>query len=109
VDRGDIWHVDLNPTRGREQQGPRFVLIISPREFNQLGTPLCVPITQGGDFARYAGFTVTLMGAGTRTGGVLLCNQVRTIDLATRKARFIEKAPEFVINEVLAKVITLLE
>ncbi|HZO58048.1 MAG TPA: type II toxin-antitoxin system PemK/MazF family toxin [Bryobacteraceae bacterium] len=38
--RGDIYHVDLNPTAGREQAGARFVLIVSPAEFNALGTPL---------------------------------------------------------------------
>src|ERR1700674_209266 len=109
MDRGDIWHVDLNPTHGRERAGPRFVLIISVREFNQLGTPLCVRITQGGNFARNAGFAVSLMGAGTRTTGVALCNQLRPLNLAARKAKFVEKVPDFIINEVLAKAATLLE
>lgn len=109
MERGDIWHVDLNPAKGREQQGPRFVLILSPKEFNQLGTPLCVPITQGGTFARYAGFAVTLMGAGTKTGGVVLCHQVRTLDLVARKGHFVERVPVAVVDEVLAKVTTLLE
>ena len=108
-DRGDIWYVDLNPTRGREQNNPRYVLILSPKEFNQLGTPLCAPVTTGGDFARYAGFTVTLMGAGTQTTGVVLCNQIRVLDLTARKARFIERAPDSVTDEVIAKVMTLLE
>ena len=40
MDRGDIYHVNLNPTQGREQAGPRYVMIISPRTFNNLGTPL---------------------------------------------------------------------
>jgi mRNA interferase ChpB len=108
-DRGDIWHVDINPTKGREQKNPRYLLVLSPKEFNQLGTPLCAPITAGGDFARYAGFTVTLMGAGTQTSGVVLSNQVRVLDLAARKARFIERAPDLVTDEVIAKVMTLLE
>jgi len=30
MDRGDIYHVDLNPTKGKEQQGARYVLIVSP-------------------------------------------------------------------------------
>ena len=58
MNRGDIYHVDLNPTQGREQAGSRFVLIVSPAEFNGLGTPLVCPITQGGNFARHAGFAV---------------------------------------------------
>jgi mRNA-degrading endonuclease toxin of MazEF toxin-antitoxin module len=108
-DRGDIWHVDLNPIAGREQAGPRPVLVISPRNFNRLGTPLCVPITGGGQIARYAGFTVTLMGAGTKTTGMILCNQVRALDLENRKGRFVEHVPSTIVDEVLAKIQTLLE
>jgi len=94
MNRGDIWHVDLDPTKGREQEGARFVLIISPKEFNhQFGTPLCVPITLGGSLARHAGFAATLTGTGTKTHGIVLCNQVRILDLAARNAKFIEREP----------------
>ena len=109
MNRGDIYHVDMNPTQGREQAGPRFVLIVSPTEFNLLGTPLVCPITQGGNFARYAGFAVSLNGAGTRTVGVVLCNQARVLDLQARHARFIEKAPAFIMHEVLARLGTLID
>ena len=60
------------------------------------------PITQGGNVARHAGFAVSLSGAGTQTQGVNLCNQPRVLDLQARKARFIEKVPAFVVDEVLA-------
>ncbi len=109
MDGGDVFHVDLNPTKGREQAGARYVLIVSPRAFNNLGTPLVCPITQGGNFARHAGFAVSLSGAGTQTQGVVLCNQARVLDLQSRGARFIEKVPDFVIDEVLAKLQPLIE
>lgn len=109
LERGDIYHVDLNPIQGREQAGPRFVLIVSPRVFNSLGTPLVCPITQGGDFARRAGYSVSLSGAGTRTQGVVLCNQPRVLDLQARNGRFIENVPGFIMDEVLAKLATLVE
>ncbi len=109
VDRGDVYHVDLSPTEGREQSGARYVLIVSPRAFNILGTPFVCPITQGGHFARHAGFAVSLSGAGTQTQGVILCNQARALDLQARKARFVEKVPGFIIDEVLAKLLTLVE
>lgn len=109
MDRGDIWHVDLNPVRGREQANPRYVLILTPREFNRLGTPVVVPITTGGDFARTQGFTVSLSGAGTRATGVVLCHQLRTIDLRARNGTFSEKAPDFIMDDVLAKVTALFE
>ena len=109
MDRGDVYHVDLNPIKGREQAGPRYVLIVSPREFNRLGTPLVCPITQGGDFARDRGFAVSLSGTGTNAQGVVLCNQPRTLDLQRRGASFVEKVPPVVIDEVIAKLMTLLE
>lgn len=109
MDRGDVYHVDLNPIQGREQAGSRFVLIVSPKAFNLLGTPLVCPITQGGNFARHAGFAVSLNAAGTRTQGVGLCNQPRVLDLHARRARFVEKVPSFVIEEVLAKLATLID
>ena len=109
MERGDVFHVDLNPIQGREQSGQRYVLIVSTKAFNLLGTPLVCPITQGGNFARHAGFAVSLSGAGTLTQGVVLCNQPRVLDLQARKARFIEKAPDFITDEVLAKLGTLIE
>jgi len=109
MDRGDIYHVSLDPTQGREQAGRRYVLIVSPREFNRFGTPLVCPITQGGNFARDKGFAVSLSGLGTRTQGVVLCNQPRVLDLQTRHATFAEKAPQVIIDEVIAKLGTLLE
>ena len=107
--RGDIYHVDLNPTAGREQAGARYVLIVSPAEFNALGTPLVCPITQGGNFARHAGFAVSLSGAGTRTAGVVLCNQARVLDLQARQARFVERVPDFIVDEVCARLATLID
>ncbi len=78
-------------------------------DFNRLGTPLVAPITTGGNFARMRGFAVTLAGAGTKATGVVLCHQLRALDLQARKARFSEKAPDSVVDEVLAKVAALLE
>ncbi len=109
MDRGDIYHVDLNPAKGKEQQGARYVLIVSPREFNRSGTSLVCPITSGGSFARNQGFAVSLSGAGTNAQGVVLCNQPRSLDIAARGGRFAEKAPDFIVDEVIARLQTLLD
>ena len=98
MDRGDIYHVSLDPTQGREQAGRRYVLIVSPRDFNRFGTPLVCPITQGGNFARDKGFAVSLSGVGTQTQGVVLCNQPRVHDLPSRHATFAEKAPQVIVE-----------
>lgn len=108
--RGDIVRLNLNPSAGREQQGDfRPALIISPAAFNVSGLVLIAPITQGGDFARYAGFAVPLRGSGTETQGVVLCNQLRTADLEARGGKRIEAVPEVVMDDVLARIQVLIE
>jgi mRNA interferase ChpB len=110
LDRGEIWHVDLDPVTGREQQGRRFVLIISTSPFNILtGVPIVVPITIGGEFARSKGFAVSLSGAGTRTAGIIRCDQPRSLDMRARNGRKVEKAPDFIVDDVLARVASLFE
>lgn len=108
-DRGEIWHVDLDPTKGTEQRGARFVFVVSPKAFNQGGLTLVCPITQGGTVARHAGFAVTLMGSGTDTQGVVACNHARTIDMRARRCVFKERAPEAVAVDVIARLQTLLD
>lgn len=107
--RGEIWHVNLNPTAGKEQQGTRPVFIVSDKEFNRAGLALVCPITQGGMSTRFAGFAVPLMNTGTQTQGVVMCNQSRTIDYGARSARFSEKAPDNLTDDVIARMQTLLE
>ena len=108
MDRGDIYLVSLDPVSGHEQQGERPVLVISPQAFNSVtGTPVVLPITSGWNFARTRGFTVSLGGCGTRTTGVIRCDQPRTLDFNARNARYLEKVPDTVIDEALAKLQTI--
>ncbi|MGK9145925.1 type II toxin-antitoxin system PemK/MazF family toxin [Xanthomonas euvesicatoria] len=110
MDRGDVYLVSLDPTSGHEQQGTRPVLIVSPSAFNRLTkAPVVLPITSGGNFARTAGFTVSLMGAGTNTTGVVRCDQPRALDLASRRGRKLETVPSPIMDEVLAKLSAILE
>ena len=108
-ERGEIWHLDLDPTRGGEQRGARFVFVVSPKAFNAGGLVLVCPVTQGGAAARYAGFAVTLMGTGCDTQGVVACNHARTLDLRARKGIYTESAPGVVTAEVIARLNTLLD
>ena len=102
MERGDIFNVDLEPTKGREQRGRRPVMIVTTKEFNKHSPPIVCPITGGGAAARYAGFAVSLSGAGTRTVGVVLCNQPRVLDVDARNGKRLERAPEYIVDEVLA-------
>jgi mRNA interferase ChpB len=108
-ERGDVLLIDLEPTRGHEQQGKRPVLVLSVAEFNRIGLVLGCPITQGGQFARTSGFAVSLSGAGTQTQGVVLCHQARTIDYKIRAGRWVETLPIDLVEEVLGRVRTLLD
>lgn len=111
MNRGDIYHLDLDPTKGREQNGRRYVLIVSPKAFNSLsGMPIVVPITTGGTSARMKGFGVNLQGAGTGVTGVIQCDQPKAVDLSARNGRFSgDKAPLFIMDEVLARLATIFE
>ena len=106
--RGDIYLVTLDPTEGHEQQGTRPVLVISPDEFNRVTqVPVVLPITSGGNFARTAGFAVSLSGCGTRTTGVVRCDQPRALDLRARSGRRLEQVPPVIMDEVLARLATI--
>ena len=107
IKRGQIYYVNLDPTMGREQQGLRPVMVVSHDSFNRFMPAVVLPITSGGDFARTKGFAVPLTGSGLATTGVVRCDQPRTIDLSARQATLKEQAPEHIVDEVLAKLLTL--
>lgn len=109
-ERGDILSLTLDPTFGSEQRGRRPVLALSPWLFNhRSGLVLVCPITQGGRFARENRFAVPLPVGATKTQGVILCHQLRTIDYTAkpREVRFIESAPDAILEEALALAQTL--
>ena len=108
-DRGDIVSVALDPAMGHEQRGLRPALVLTTKAFNRLGDVLVAPITQGGDFSRYAGFAVTLSGTGSKTQGVALINKIRMLDLVARKARKVERVSQEVINDALGRLMALLD
>lgn len=86
-------------------KGPHFGLVISPKAFNQRGMAVICPISQGeAASARTYGTVVTLMGCGTDTQGAVHCHQVKSLDWVAGKAIRIEAVPEFVMEEVLARL-----
>lgn len=110
MERGDIYLVSLDPTSGHEQQGTRPILVVSPLAFNRLTKlPIVVPITNGGNYARTAGFAVSLANSGTNTTGIIRCDQPRALDLNSRNVRKLESVPISIIDEVLAKLAPIFE
>ena len=109
-DRGDIVRVRLDPVEGHEMRGDaRPALVLTTRDFNRLGDVLVAPISQGGDFSRFAGFAVSLTGTGCKTQGVALVNKMRMMDLTSRRAKKVERAPQAVIDDAIGRLLTLFE
>ena len=105
MNKREIWLVTLDPTSGHEQRGTRPVLIVSPAAFNRLTqTPITLPITSGGNFARVAGFSVSLIGCGTLTTGIIRCDQPRALDMKARHGKKLETVPDFILQEVEARL-----
>ena len=108
--RGEIWLVGLDPGDCHEQRARRPVLIVSPEAFNRITRlPVVLPITSGGQFARTAGFGVSLIGAGTKTTGLVRCDQPRALDLGAQRGRKLEAIPDEIMDEVLARVAPIFE
>jgi mRNA-degrading endonuclease toxin of MazEF toxin-antitoxin module len=110
LNRGDIYFVSLDPSLGHEQRGYRPVLVLTREAYNTLtGAPLIAAITNGGAFATRNGFSVSLDGKGLSTTGIVRCDQVRTLDLRERSARYVESVPADLLEEVLDRLATILE
>lgn len=108
--RGDILELSLDPTKAHEIRGTRPVLVLSADAFNRAsGLLMVAPNTQGGTASRETGFSVTLMGSGTKTLGVVLCDQTRTIDARARTFKRIEKVPAALLEEARDAVRAILE
>jgi mRNA interferase ChpB len=104
-ERGDIIHLEFDPATGQEMKGPHFCLVVSGKVFNQHGLAMACPISQGASAsARTYGTVVTLMGSGTDTQGNVYCHQLKSLDWRARKARFKERGPPIIVDEVLSRI-----
>jgi len=98
VKQGNIIWLDFDPQAGYEQKGRRPALVISNETFNNFSKMAIVcPIT---NTDKRHPFHVKL-NEYTKTTGVILCDQVRTLDINARKYEFIENVPEDIMLEVL--------
>jgi mRNA interferase MazF len=98
VNQGDIILLDFDLQTGHEQRGRRSALVVSNKSFNNFSKLAIVcPITSR-DKAHP--FHIRLDGK-TKTSGVILCDQVRTLDINARKFEYIEDIPEEILLEVI--------
>lgn len=105
-ERGDVVWLEFNPRAGSEQAGRRPALVISPKLYNRkAGLAIVCPITSR---ARGYPFEVELP-QGLETTGVILCDQVKSLDGRARRARRFGSVPDSVMEEVTARIIALID
>jgi mRNA interferase MazF len=105
-DRGDIVWIHLDPQAGRERAGHRPCLVLSPAPYNgKTGLAILCSITTQ---AKGYPFEVPLPG-GITTTGVVLADHIKSLDWRVRQAKFRERIPRHVVQEVLEITIGLLE
>lgn len=103
--KGDAVWLDFNPQTGHEQAGRRPAVVISPRSYNQkVGLALFCPITNQ---AKGYPFEAAIP-KGEKVSGVILSDQLKSLDWRARNVAFITKLPDLVIEEVLKKLKILL-
>lgn len=109
-DRGDIYHIDLRPSAGREQIGPHYAVILTTRDYNATHLPYAAPITTVGNASRAGGTYVSLSGAGTSVTGIIQLDQVKAIDLVARRASSTgEVVPPSLMDDVMARFMAIFE
>ncbi len=102
---GDIVWADLDDARGTEQSGHRPAIVLSSLRYHEVSPRVIVcPITR-----RVRGWpTETVLPEVLKTSGVVLCDQIRTIDRSQRPLIFVEIAPTSVVVEVRRRIASLL-
>ena len=104
--RGDVVWLHFSPQSGHEQAGRRPAVVLSPENYNRkTGLALFCPVT-----SRVKGypFEVALPDE-SKASGVVLCDQLKSLDWAARKAERIGALPEEVLADVLGKALALLK
>ncbi len=104
-ERGEVVGLDLDPQSGREQAGRRPVLVLSPARYNaKTSLAVCCPIT-----SRVKGYPFEVaIPDGLSISGVILADQVKSLDWKARRADRIGTMPGEVVSQVLRKLHALL-
>lgn len=104
-DSADIVWVTFNPQAGHEQAGHRPALVLSPKAYNgKVGLAIFCPIT-----SQVKGYPFeVVVPEGLEIKGVVLSDQVKSLDWKARNAQFSCKLPSKQFNEVVKKLGTLI-
>jgi mRNA interferase MazF len=104
--RGDVVWLAFTPQAGREEAGRRPAVVLTPARYNdKAGLAVCCPITSR---AKGYPFEVPLP-AGLPVSGVILADQVKSLDWRSRRACLIARLPDDLLEDVLLKLGALLQ
>jgi mRNA interferase MazF len=105
-ERGDLIWINCSPQPGREQSGRRPAVVLSPSAYQKkIGLILICPIT-----SHRKGYPFeTALPSGLPVSGVILCDQLRSLDWQHRVATKLGDLPSDVLQDVLAKIAALLQ
>jgi mRNA interferase MazF len=104
-DRGDLVWLEFTPQAESEQRGRRPALVLTPKIYNgKVGLALFCPVT-----SKIKGYPFEVrLPDGSAVSGVVLSDQLKSLDLRSRKVKFIERASSDVLAMVTARVLPLL-
>ena len=105
-DRGDVVWLEFDPQAGHEQAGRRPALVVSPRSYNaRVGLALLCPIT-----SRQKGYPFEVpLPAGLEVAGVILADQMKSLDWRVRRATRAAAVPREVLDEVVARLLAIVD
>jgi mRNA interferase MazF len=104
-ERGDLVWLTFDPQAGHEQAGRRPALVLSPKAYNaKAGLALICPVT-----SQVKGYPFEVALPDGRITGVILSDQIRSLDWGVRKAEKVSQVPENVLADVLAKISALIQ
>jgi mRNA interferase MazF len=104
-ERGDLAWINFDPQAGREQAKNRPALVLTGADFNAAtGLLVVCPVTRT---ERPWRTRVPLVG--TITAGAIMIEQVKSIDWMARGAAFIERVPQVLLDDVKARIATMLD
>lgn len=104
--RGDVVWLEFDPQTGTEQAGRRPALVVSPKSYNRkVGLALMCPIT-----SRVKGYPFEVeLPQGLGVQGVILSDQLKSLDWRARRATPMGSVPDSVMQEVTARVLVLVD
>lgn len=100
-ERGDAVWIDFDPQSGHEQSGRRPALVVSPSGDNgRIGPALLCPVT-----SRVKGYPFEVaIPSGLGVTGVVLADQIKSLDWRSRRAAFVCRLPPGLVVDVLRKI-----